>query len=126
MKTLLNAMFTGILLFSSAAFAAGQPITATELADIEKQGKSAVISTHADWCSTCKKQDKVLSDFMKDPDYKNVVFYKVDYDNQKELLKALKVRSQSTIIVYKNGKEVSRATGDTKEAALAKLTRQAI
>jgi thiol:disulfide interchange protein len=126
MKTLLNAMFTGILLFSSAAFAAGQPITATELADIEKQGKSAVISTHADWCSTCKKQDKVLSDFMKDPDYKNVVFYQVDYDNQKELLKALKVRSQSTIIVYKNGKEVARATGDTKEAALAKLTRQAI
>jgi len=126
MKTLLKAMFTGILLFSSAAFAAGQPITATELADIEKQGKSAVISTHADWCSTCKKQDKVLSDFMKDPDYKNVVFYQVDYDNQKELLKALKVRSQSTIIVYKNGKEVARATGDTKEAALAKLTRQAI
>ena len=126
MKTLLNAMFTGILLFSSAAFAAGQPITATELADIEKQGKSAVISTHADWCSTCKKQDKVLSDFMKDLDYKNVVFYQVDYDNQKELLKALKVRSQSTIIVYKNGKEVARATGDTKEAALAKLTRQAI
>ncbi len=126
MKTLLNAMFIGILLFSSAAFAAGQPITATELADIEKQGKSAVISTHADWCSTCKKQDKVLSDFMKDPDYKNVVFYQVDYDNQKELLKALKVRSQSTIIVYKNGKEVARATGETKEAALAKLTRQAI
>jgi thioredoxin-like negative regulator of GroEL len=54
------------------------------------------------------------------------VFYQVDYDNQKELLKALKVRSQSTIIVYKNGKEVARATGDTKEAALAKLTRQAI
>jgi thiol-disulfide isomerase/thioredoxin len=126
MKTLLNAMFTGILLLSSAAFAAGQPITATELADIEKQGKSAVISTHADWCSTCKKQDIVLSNFMKDPEYKNVVFYQVDYDNQKDLLKALKVRSQSTIIVYKNGKEVARATGDTKESALAKLTRQAI
>lgn len=126
MKTLLKAMFTGILLCSSAVFAAGQPITATELADIEKQGKSAVISTHADWCSTCKKQDKVLANFMKDPDYKNVVFYQVDYDNQKDLLKALNVRSQSTIIVYKNGKEVARATGDTKEAALSKLTRQAI
>ena len=119
-------MFTGFFLFSSAAFSAGQPITATELADIEKQGKSAVISTHADWCSTCKAQDKVLSNFMKDPDYKNVVFYQLDYDNQKDLLKALKVRSQSTIIVYKNGKEVARATGDTKEAALSKLTRQAI
>ena len=126
MKTLLNAMFTALFLFSSAAFAAGQPITAAELADIEKQGKSAVISTHADWCSTCKAQDKVLSNFMKDPDYKNVVFYQVDYDNQKDLLKTIKVRSQSTIIVFKNGKEVARATGDTKEAALSKLTRQAI
>lgn len=126
MKTLFKAMFTGILLFSSAVFAAGQPISAAELADIEKQGKSAVISTHADWCSTCKKQDKVLANLMKDPDYKNVVFYQVDYDNQKDLLKTLKVRSQSTIIVYKNGKEVARATGDTKEAALSKLTRQAI
>jgi thioredoxin 1 len=126
MKTLLNAMFTGLFLFVSAAFAAGQPIAAAELADIEKQGKSAVISTHADWCSTCRAQDKVLSNFMKDPDYKNVVFYQVDYDNQKDLLKTLKVRSQSTIIVYKNGKEVARATGDTKEAALSKLTRQAI
>jgi thioredoxin 1 len=67
MKTLLNALFTGILLFSSAAFAAGQPITATELADIEKQGKSAVISTHADWCSTCKKQDIVFVEFHERP-----------------------------------------------------------
>lgn len=126
MKILLKAIFTGLFLFSSVTFAAGQPITATQLADIEKQGKSAVISTHADWCSTCKAQDKVLAKFMKEPDYKNIVFYQVDYDNQKDLLKTLKVRSQSTIIVYKNGKEVARATGDTKEAALSKLTRQAI
>jgi dsRNA-specific ribonuclease len=36
------------------------------------------------------------------------------------------VRSQSTIIVFKGGKEVARATGDTKEAALSKLAKQAI
>jgi len=63
---------------------------------------------------------------MKDPAYKNVTFYQLEYDTQKDLLKTLKVRTQSTIIVYKNGKEVARATGDTKEAALSKLTQQAI
>lgn len=126
MKIVYKSAFLSLLFWTSSIFAAGQPITMTEFTDIEKQGKSVVISTHADWCSTCKAQDKVLSNFMKDPDYKNVVFYQVDYDNQKDLLKALKVRSQSTIIVYKNGKEVVRATGDTKEPALSKLTRQAI
>jgi len=126
MKTLMKLIVASTVLLSTAAFSAGQPISAADLADIEKQGKSAVISTHADWCSTCKTQDKVLAVFMKDPEYKNVVFYQVDYDNQKDLLKTLKVRTQSTIIVYKSGKEVARATGDTKEAALSKLTRQAL
>lgn len=126
MKTLMKLFAAGTVLLSTAAFSAGQPISAADLADIEKQGKSAVISTHAEWCSTCKAQDKVLAVFIKDPDYKNVVFYQVDYDNQKDLLKTLKVRTQSTIIVYKSGKEVARATGDTKEAALSKLTRQAL
>lgn len=126
MKTLIKLFAAGTVLLSTAVFSAGQPISAADLADIEKQGKSAVISTHAEWCSTCKAQDKVLAVFIKDPDYKNVVFYQVDYDNQKDLLKTLKVRTQSTIIVYKSGKEVARATGDTKEAALSKLTRQAL
>lgn len=126
MKIVGQSIVASLFLIASSVFAAGQPITAAELADIEKQGKSAVISVHADWCSTCKAQDKVLAVFMKDPAYKNVTFYQLEYDTQKDLLKTLKVRTQSTIIVYKNGKEVARATGDTKEAALSKLTQQAI
>jgi len=126
MNFLSRIFITFSALASFSVFAAGQPITATQLAEIEKQGKSAVISVHADWCSTCKTQDKVLSEFMKNPEYKNVTFYQLEYDTQKDLLKTLKVRSQSTIIVFKNGKEVARATGDTKESALAKLTKQAI
>jgi thiol-disulfide isomerase/thioredoxin len=126
MNILWKSIMAGGFFIASSVFAAGQTITSAELVDIEKQGKSAIISTHAEWCSTCKAQDKILAGFIKDPDYKNVVFYQVDYDNQKDLLKTLKVSTQSTIIVYKKGKEVARATGDTKEAALSKLTRQAI
>lgn len=126
MNFLSRIFITFSALASFSVFAAGQPITATQLAEIEKQGKSAVISVHADWCSTCKTQDKVLSEFMKNPEYKNVIFYQLEYDTQKDLLKTLKVRSQSTIIIFRNGKEVARATGDTKESALAKLTKQAI
>jgi thiol-disulfide isomerase/thioredoxin len=126
MNVLKNLIVGGIALISTTVFPAGIPITAADLAEIEKKGKSAVISVHADWCSTCKSQDKVLANFMKDPEFKNVTFYQLEFDTQKDLLKTLKVRSQSTIIVFKGGKEVARATGDTKEAALSKLAKQAI
>jgi thiol:disulfide interchange protein len=126
MKKLITFVMSAIALVSISAFAAGVPISAADLAGIEKKGESAVITVHADWCPTCKSQDKVLSTFIKDPAYKNVVFYQLQFDDQKDLLKILNVRSQSTIIVYKGGKEVARATGDTSEAALSKLTKQAI
>jgi thiol-disulfide isomerase/thioredoxin len=126
MNVLKNLIVGGIALFSTTVFSAGVPITAADLAEIEKKGKSAVISVHADWCSTCKSQDKVLANLMKAPEFKNVTFYQLEFDTQKDLLKTLKVRTQSTIIVFKGGKEVARATGDTKEAALSKLAKQAI
>jgi len=123
----LKKLLLGILvLISTSVFSAGIPITNSDLIDIEKKGKSAVITVHADWCPTCKSQDKVLINFMKDPAYKNVTFYQLDFDTQKDLLKTLKASTQSTIIVFKGGKEVARATGDTKEEALSKLTKQAI
>ena len=126
MNVLKNLIVGGIALMATSVFSAGVPITAADLAEIEKKGKSAVVSVHADWCSTCKSQDKVLANLMKDPEFKNVTFYQLEFDTQKDLLKTLKVRSQSTIIVFKGGKEVARATGDTKEAALSKLAKQAI
>jgi thiol-disulfide isomerase/thioredoxin len=123
LKKFLSAVF---VLISTPVLSAGIPITNTELIDIEKKGKSAVISVHADWCPTCKSQDKILINFIKDPAYKNVTFYQLEFDTQKDLLKTLKTNTQSTIIVFKGGKEVARATGDTKEEALSKLTKQAI
>ena len=126
MNVLKNLIVGGIALIATSVFSAGVPITAADLAEIEKKGKSAVVSVHADWCSTCKSQDKVLANLMKDPEFKNVIFYQLEFDTQKDLLKTLKVRSQSTVIVFKGGKEVARTTGDTKEAALSKLAKQAI
>jgi hypothetical protein len=52
--------------------------------------------------------------------------YVADYDTEKALKKALGVTKQSTIVVFKGGKEAVRSTGDTNEESLAKLLRQAL
>lgn len=126
MSQLKKVLLGVLVLISTSVFSAGIPITNSDFMDIEKKSKSAVITVHADWCPTCKSQDKILQNIMKDPAYKNVTFYQLDFDTQKDLLKSLKASSQSTIIVFKGGKEVARTTGDTKEEALSKLTKQAI
>lgn len=126
MSQLKKVLLGVLVLISTSVFSAGIPITNSDLMDIEKKSKSAVITVHADWCPTCKSQDKILQNIMKDPAYKNVTFYQLDFDTQKDLLKSLKASSQSTIIVFKGGKEVARTTGDTKEEALSRLTKQAI
>lgn len=126
MKFILQFVFGLGAFIATQVFANATPLSAAQFAEIESKGKSAVIAVYADWCPTCKSQDKVLIDLMKDPQYKNVIFYQINFDTQKDLLKTLKVRSQSTIIVFKDGKETARGTGDTKESSIAKLTKQAI
>ena len=38
-----------------------------------------------------------------------------NFDTEKALKRALGVTQQSTIVVFKDGKEVARSTGDTQE-----------
>jgi len=45
---------------------------------------------------------------------------------QKDVVKNFKVTMQSTLIVFKGGKEVGRSTGDTKKDSIADLLKKAI
>jgi hypothetical protein len=47
--------------------------------------------------------------------------YNVDYDGETELKKLLKVRGQSTVIVYKGAKEAARSVADTSVDGLKQL-----
>lgn len=89
-------------------------------------GQSYALAFHADWCPTCKAQEKVFEQLKADPALKNVTIYNVDYDGELALKKALKVRTQSTVIVYKGAKEVSRSVADTSLDGLKKLLAQSL
>jgi thioredoxin-like negative regulator of GroEL len=49
-----------------------------------------------------------------------------NFDTEKALKRSLGVTQQSTIVVFKDGKEVARSTGDTQEPNLAALLRHAV
>ena len=78
-----------------------------------KSGKSIVVGVHADWCPTCKKQSPIINGFSKEKKFEKMVFYKVNFDSDKDFLKKFNVEHQSTLIVFKANKEVARSTGES-------------
>lgn len=66
--------------------------------------KPCIVDFYADWCGPCKKIAPVLKELAAE--YKNdIVVYKVNVDNEKELASAFGIQSIPTLLfVPKNGK----------------------
>lgn len=99
------------------------------LAAFEKakaSGKSIVVEVSAPWCPTCKVQAPIIESLLTKPEFKNVTVFEVDFDSQKDALRALNTQKQSTLITFKGKTETGRSTGDTNPASIEKLFRAAI
>ncbi len=122
--------FRSLLLFSffaaGAALAGGQPFDRVAFDALQKQGKPILVTIHADWCPTCKAQEPIVSELLKTPELQGIAALRVDFDQQKDVVKMFKAQYQSTLIVFKGGKEVGRSTGDTKKESIAALLKKAI
>ena len=109
---------TALALVLSAAAALAQalevkPYTAQALAEAQSAGKPVAVHFHADWCGTCKQQEKAIAQ-LKGESGLDVTLLIADYDKEKDLRKALKVRSQSTMVVFRGKDEKARLGGDTE------------
>jgi thioredoxin 1 len=87
----------------------------------QKAGSPIFVAVHASWCPTCKAQRPILSELMADPKFKNLVYFVVDFDSQKEVVAYFNVRMQSTLIAFKGATETGRSVGDTERASIAAL-----
>lgn len=94
-----------------------QPYSAKTLAELQQAGKPVALHFHADWCPTCRAQEKVFNGWKGDAAVPGTLLV-ANYDNERELKKQYGVRSQSTVIVFKGSKETTRLGGETDAAKL--------
>jgi thiol-disulfide isomerase/thioredoxin len=84
-------------------------------------GKPVVIHVYAPWCLQCHMQESILDGLKDDKTYDGVAFYRVSYDSQQDIVKALNV-PRSTLIAYKGGKETGRMSwGMTTDSVVTVL-----
>lgn len=110
----------------STAASAEEKFTPAALETAQKAGKPVLVEIAAPWCPTCRAQKPIIEGLAKSEKYKNFVFLKVDFDSQKDDVRKLNARSQSTLIVYKGPSEVGRSVGDTNPASVEALLAKAL
>jgi thioredoxin 1 len=104
-----------------AVAAEWKPFTQAALAEAQKEGKSILVHIFAAWCPVCRAQKPILEELTAEPQYKNLIVLQVDFDTQKDDVRALGAQSQSTLITYKGDKEIGRSVGNTNANSIAEM-----
>ena len=127
-RTAIAALAGSVVLLSGLGASALEkaPFSQTAFDAAIKAGKPVLVDVSAPWCPTCKAQAPILSELTKQSRFKNLVVFNIDFDSQKDALRALKAQQQSTLIVFKGGAEMGRSVGDTNKASIEALLARAI
>ena len=84
--------------------------------EAQKAGKTVVINSWNKTCITCAEQIKVLQEAEKK--FNDVLFLSLEQTVDKDIAKFLGIDFWTTIVVYKNNKEVARIIGQTDKSVI--------
>ena len=104
-----------LLIFSFNAIAISKETTFTNeiFEKSQLEGKIVVIHAWNKTCSTCARQVKILDKAKQD--FKDVIFLSFEQTKDRDIAKFLSIDYWTTIVVYRDNKEVSRSIGQTNK-----------
>lgn len=122
MKKILIFIFC-IFAFSSNAMEKKTTFNKELFNKAQLDGKIVVVSSWTKYCSSCASQMKVLDKAKNDFD--NIEFFTFEIKN-KEIANLLNVQYQTTLLIFKNNKEVYRSIGETTKDLIYEAIKSSI
>lgn len=91
--------------------------SAAQFAEVEQAGSFVLVATKPG-CPVCARQVPLIKAVLAEPAFEQLTVMQYNQVTEKALNARFNVSGQSTIIVFRDGKEVSRTRGLTDEQAI--------
>ena len=112
-----------IFAFSANAFEKKTTFSKELFDKAQSNGKVVVVSSWVKYCSSCASQMKVLNKAKNE--FNNIEYLTFEITD-KEISKLLNVQYQTTLLIFKDNKEVYRSIGETSRDAIYKAIESSI
>ena len=112
-----------LLAFSANAFEKKTTFNKELFDKAQSDGKIVVVTSWIKYCTSCASQMKVLDKAKND--FENIEFLTFEV-TKKEIASLLNVQYQTTLLIFKNNKEVYRSIGETSREAIYKAIKSSI
>jgi thioredoxin 1 len=89
----------------------------------QSEGKVVVVSSWIKYCTSCASQMKTLNKLKNE--FNNFEYYTFEVTNN-EIASLLNVQYQTTLLIFKDNKEVYRSIGETSREAIYKAITSSI
>jgi len=98
--------------------------------EAQSQGKVVVVSSWIKYCSSCAGQMKILKKAkidgeLNDINFNNIEYFSFDVTNSK-IAELFNVQYQTTLLIFKNNKEVYRSLGETTKDLIYEAIKSSI
>ena len=112
-----------LFVFNSSAIAKETTFNKELFDKAQSDGKIVIVSSWVKYCTSCASQMKVLDKAKND--FENIEYFKFDVTN-KEIANLLNVQYQTTLLIFKNNKEIYRSVGETSKDLIYKAIQSSI
>ena len=96
----------------------------------QSEGKVIIISSWIKYCSSCAGQMKILNKAKNDGKLNDIKFDNIEYFSfdvtNKEISNLLNVQYQTTLLIFKDNKEIYRSVGETTKDLISEAIRSSI
>ena len=96
----------------------------------QSEGKIVVVSSWIKYCSSCAGQMKILNKAKNDGQLADIKFDNIEYFSfevtNKEIASLLNVQYQTTLLIFRDNKEIYRSVGETTKDLIYEAIKSSI